>query len=39
METMPYTYLEQVAAMDPAVDEIRDTLKVQSYDSLRRLRL
>ena len=25
--------------MDPAADEIRDTLKVHSYDSLRRLRL
>ena len=39
MEVMPYTSLEQAAAMDPAVDEIRDAVKVQSYDSLWRLLL
>jgi len=39
MQIMPYTSLEQAAAIDPAVDEIRDTVKVHSYDSLWRLLL
>ena len=36
---MPYTSLKQVAAIDPAVDEIRDIVKVQSYASMWRLLL